>query len=139
MKYICLVYNEDQKLDSFTEADFADHVGKVSDWVDELDSSGRHVFSAGLQSHRTAATVRIRNGSLSVTDGPYAETKEHLGGFTIIEARDLNEAVSIATKLDVARVGSVEVRPLFDIESEPADPLDRKVFAAIHRSAAQRQ
>ncbi|HEX5324531.1 MAG TPA: YciI family protein [Capsulimonadaceae bacterium] len=137
MKYICLVYNEDQKLDRLSEAEFARHVGECSAWVDELEAGGRHVFSAGLQSTRTAATVRIRDGSLMVTDGPFAETKEHLGGFTILEARDLNDAIQLAAILDVARVGTVEVRPLFDLDIEPTDPLDKKVAAAIRCLAVE--
>lgn len=136
MKYICLVYNEAGKLDALTDDEFAQHVGKCGAWVGELEAAGRHVFSSGLQSFRSAATVRIRNGGLSVTDGPFAETKEQLGGFTILEARDLNEAIQLASQLDVARIGSVEVRALFDLGVEPTDPLDRRVAAAIRRAGA---
>jgi hypothetical protein len=134
MKYACLVYNEEKKLDALSEDQFAAHVGECGKWVGELESTKRHVFSAGLQSPRTAATVRIRNGNLAVTDGPFAETKEFLGGFTILEARDLNEAIQLASNLDVARVGTVEVRPLMDIDADMVEPIDRKVKAAIRRS-----
>jgi hypothetical protein len=134
MKYICLVYNEEQKLAAMSEADLAEHVGKCGAWVGELEKEGRHVFSSGLQSARTATTVRQRGGKLSVTDGPFAETKEFLGGFTILEARDLNEAIQLAARLDVVRVGTVEVRPLMDLSVEPSNPFDARLAAAIRRN-----
>jgi hypothetical protein len=137
MKYICLVYNEEKTLAEMSESDLAEHVGKCGAWVGELEREGRHVFSSGLQSVRSAATVRVRGGKLSVTDGPFAETKEFLGGFTILEARDLNEAIQLAARLDVARVGTVEVRPLVDLDGDPADPLDRKIVTAIRRNIAE--
>jgi len=75
-----------------------------------------------------------RGGKLSVTDGPFAETKEQFGGFTVIEARDLNEAIQLASKMPSARLGSVEVRPAMDLEAELTDPQDRKAAAAIRRA-----
>src|SRR5579862_413948 len=116
MKYICLVYNEPEKLAAVTDDELTAHVAKIVDWVGDLESSGRHTYSAGLQSPRNASTVRVRNGSLTVTDGPFAETKEVFGGFTIFEARDLTEAIQIASKMDAVRIGSVEVRPVMDID-----------------------
>src|SRR6516164_8180391 len=82
-------------------------------WVEELKRGGHHIFSAGLQSVRTATTVRNRNGKPSMTDGPFAETKECLGGFTIIEARDLNEALQLVAKFR-AGIVTIEVRPLME-------------------------
>jgi hypothetical protein len=134
MKYICLVYNEPAKLDALSDDEFTAHVGECGSWVGKLESEGRHVYSAGLQTPRNAATVRIRNGAMSVTDGPFAETKEVLGGFTILEARDLNEAIQLASKLDVARIGTVEVRPLLEPDLDMSDPHDNRVAAAIHRN-----
>lgn len=118
MQYICLVYNEYDKLNALTDEELTEHVGAVGAWVQQLEQDGRHVFSAGLQSPATAATVRIRGGALSVTDGPFAETKEVLGGFTILEARDLNEAIQLASKMAVPRIGTVEVRPLMDFAGD---------------------
>jgi hypothetical protein len=145
MKYLCLVYHEEGKLDALPQGELETVVGDCIDWTLELEKSGRHVFSAGLQSVRTATTVRIRDGNLSVTDGPFAETKEYLGGFTLLNARDLNEAIQLAAKLPAARVGSIEVRPLLEPDVELSDPLDRKIGAAIRcnvrdvdPSAAQR-
>jgi hypothetical protein len=80
--------------------------------VDELRSSGQHIAADALQTVETATTIRVRNGKVSITDGPFAETKEQLGGFFLIEARDLNEAIRIASKIAGARIGCVEVRPL---------------------------
>src|ERR1700687_957373 len=111
MKYICLVYHEEKKLDALTQDELDALVGECGVWVEELDKGGHHVFSAGLQSIRTATTVRNRNGKLTMTDGPFAETKEFLGGFTILNARDLNEAIQLASKLPAARLGSIDVRP----------------------------
>jgi len=93
------------------------------------------VLSAGLQSPRTATALRSRNGSLTVTDGPFAETKEILGGFTLIEARDLNEAIQIASTLPVVRFGTIEVRPVLESAMELADPLDRKLVSAMRASS----
>src|SRR5580692_3615556 len=139
MKYICLVYNEPEKLAAVTDDELTAHVAKIVDWVGELEGSGRHVYSAGLQSVRSATTVRIRNGSLAVTDGPFAETKEVFGGFTIFEARDLNEAIQVAAKMDAARLGSIEVRPVMDVDADLADPLDRRIAKAIRKNMANKE
>jgi len=120
MKYVCLVYHEEEKLAALSQPQMDGLVGACIGWVEELEASGHHIFSAGLQSIRTAATVRHRNGKLSMTDGPFAETKEFLGGFTLIDAKDLNEAIQIASKFPAARIGSMEVRPVLDPEGEMA-------------------
>lgn len=82
------------------------------DYVEDLQRSGRLVITHALQSVRSATTVRVRHGRLSATDGPFAETKESLGGFFLIEARDLNEAIQVASRWPSARFGSIEVRPI---------------------------
>jgi hypothetical protein len=133
MKYICLVYHEEKKLDALSKSELDALVGDSIAWAEELEKSGHHVFSAGLQSVQTAATVRNRNGSLSMTDGPFAETKEQLGGFTVFNARDLNEAIRLAAKLPAAILGSVEVRPILEPGVEWTDSLDQKIGAAIRR------
>jgi len=131
MKYICLVYHEEKNLEAISHEQLCAMVGECGVWVEELEKGGHHVFSAGLQSVRTATTLRSRNGKLVLSDGPFAETKEILGGFTIIEARDLNEAIQIASKLPGVRIGTVEVRPVLEPDQELTDPLDRKIGAAI--------
>ncbi len=105
MKYLCLVYLDEQRLDELPDTDCVDY-------DTALRESGHCLASEALQSVQTATTVRVRNGTMSVTDGPFAETKEQLAGFYLIEARDLNEALALAAKIPPARVGSIEVRPI---------------------------
>jgi hypothetical protein len=108
MKYLCLVYLEEQKLQSVPDRECAA-------CGDGFRSSGLLVAAEALQPVSTAATVRVRNGKIAVTDGPFAETKEQLAGFYLIEARDLNEAIQAAAKIPPARVGSIEVRPVREL------------------------
>src|SRR5947209_3405679 len=136
MKYICLVYHEEGKLDALAQNELDALVGDCIAWTEELERQGHHIFSAGLQSVRQAATVRNRNGRLSMTDGPFAETKEQLGGFTLLDARDLNEAIRLAAMLPAARLGSVEVRPILEPDGGLTGALDQKVGAAIRRRLA---
>ncbi len=105
MKYLCLVYLDEKKLDTV-----ADHECRAC--ADALEQGGHHIAAEALQSVHTATTVRVRNGKMTVTDGPFAETKEQLAGFYLIDAKDLNEAIQLAAKIPPARVGSVEVRPV---------------------------
>ena len=105
MKYLCLVYAEEKMLEDIDD-------GECMISADGLRTSGHMVAAEALQSIHTATTVRIRNGKVSVTDGPFAETKEQLAGFYLIDAVDLNQALQIAAKIPPARVGSVEVRPI---------------------------
>jgi hypothetical protein len=133
MKYVCLVYHDEKKLEALSEGELDALVGECGAWVGDLQKGGHHVCSAGLQSVRTATTVRRRHGALATTDGPFAETKEFLGGFTILNARDLNKAIQLASKLSAVRIGSIEVRPVLEPDAELTDPLDRKLGAAIRR------
>ncbi len=112
MKYLCLVYGEEDKIAAMDDQDCL-----ACDAA--LRASGHCVASEALQPVATATTVRVRNGRLSVYDGPFAETKEQLAGFYLIEARDLNEAIQLAAKIPPAQVGSVEVRPIRPIREEP--------------------
>ena len=134
MKYICLVYQDEKRLAALPQAELEAIVGQCGAWVGELEKGGHHVFSAGLQSVRTATTLRQRGGRLSMTDGPFAETKECLGGFTILSARDLNEAIQLASRLAAASGGSIELRPLLELDMELTEPLDQKIAAAIQPS-----
>jgi hypothetical protein len=133
MQYVCLVYQDGRKIAALPDKELDALVAGCTGWVEDLERSGHHVFSAGLQSVSSAVTVTERNGKISSTDGPFAETKEHLGGFTIISARDLNEAIAIASKLPAAKIGRVEVRPVLKTDLDLPDPLDRKVAASIRR------
>ena len=114
MKYLCLAYEQESTLNALSKSDWDMLRRETLDYVEGLRRKGVLVSAEPLQSIRTASTVRVRNGTLSVTDGPFAETKETLGGFFLITARDLNEAVLIASKWPSARLGSIEVRPVDD-------------------------
>jgi hypothetical protein len=108
MKYLCLVYLDEKKLDEVPDRD-------CKACLDALQKGGHHIASEALASVDTATTVRVRNGKVSVTDGPFAETKEQLAGFYLIDAKDLNEAIQLAAKIPPSRVGSVEVRPVREL------------------------
>src|SRR5437773_8530087 len=111
MKYLCLVYLEDQKLRAVPDSECtACGAG--------FRESGLLLAAEALQPVETATTVRVRNGRLSVTDGPFAETKEQLAGFYLIEARGLNDAIQMAAKIPPAREGTVEVRPVRELDTE---------------------
>ena len=112
MKYLCLAYEEESRLNSLSRNEWDLLRRETLDYVEELRQKGYLITAEPLQSVQTAATVRVRNGRLSVTDGPFAETKETLGGFFLVNARDLNEAIRIASRWPSARLGSIEVRPL---------------------------
>ena len=112
MKYLCLIYQDESLPQKLPKFEFEKIFGEYQSLTDELKKSGRLLGNNGLQPARTATTVRVRDGKVTTTDGPFAETKEQLGGFFLIEAQDLNEAVQIAAKIPSARFGSVEVRPL---------------------------
>ena len=105
MKYLCLVYGEEQAIANMPDS-------HCVAFDEEIRASGHCIASEALQPVSTATTVRVRNGKVSVTDGPFAETKEFLAGFYMIEARDLNEAIQLAAKIPPAAVGSIEVRPI---------------------------
>ena len=111
MKYLCLVYMEERTL-----ADIPD--SECMAYGDSLRKSGRYVAAEALQRVETATTVRVRNGKVSLTDGPFAETKEQLAGFYLIDAKDLDEAIQIAARIPPARVGSIEVRPVRELAAE---------------------
>ncbi|HEX7037493.1 MAG TPA: YciI family protein [Pseudomonadales bacterium] len=114
MKYLCLAYEEEARLNALSAAEWEALRAETLAYVDSLREAGRLIATEPLRSSRTAATVRVRQGNVSVTDGPYAETKEQLGGFFLIEADDMNEALQIAARWPSARIGSIEVRPIED-------------------------
>jgi hypothetical protein len=118
MRYLCLVYGEEARLNALPRDQVDAFVDEVGAYDEELRAAGRLVWSEALDQTDTAVTVRVRDGRLSATDGPFAETNEQLGGFVLIEARDLNEAIRIAGDIPGARIGSVEVRPVIDLTRE---------------------
>ena len=111
MKYLCLVYLSAEKWSACPDSACAAYAGALKD-------SGHLVDGTPLHAVHTATTVRVRNGAASITDGPFAETKEALAGFYLIEARDLNEAIQIAAKIPPAKYGSIEIRPTRELVVE---------------------
>ena len=112
MKYLCLIYDEEKAYAGMSKAEGDAFMGEYFAFTEGIKKSGHYVGGEALKPVHTATTVRIRNGKMSTTDGPFAETKEQLGGYYLIEANDLNEAIQIAAKIPSARTGSVEVRPV---------------------------
>jgi len=109
MKYLCLVYFDEKTFGSLPEAP-SDK--ECFGFGEGIRKSGQYVTAEPLEPVKTAKTVRVRNGKVSITDGPFAETKEQLGGFYMIEAETMDEALQLAAKIPPARVGSIEVRPI---------------------------
>jgi hypothetical protein len=114
MKYVMLAYEEEGKLNALSESEWEALRQETVAYVEKLTESGRHLSSAALESIEMSTTVRVRGGKLQTTDGPFAETKEQLGGVIFIEAADLDEAIDIAASWPSARLGSIEVRPILE-------------------------
>ena len=115
MKYLCLVYLDEKKLDTLSKVDRDAIIDESLEYDDLMRKNGHYITSNALQPVRTAATVRPRNGKVLVTDGPFAETREQLGGFILIDVRDRDEAIEVAAKVPVARLGGIEIRPVQEL------------------------
>ena len=118
MKYMLLIYLDEQAL---SEAEREQCYGESIQLAHELKAKGRYLSANPLQPTSTASSVRVRNGKQLVTDGPFAETREQLGGYFLIDARNLDEAIGIAARIPMARQGTVEVREVIEIPGLPAD------------------
>ncbi len=114
MKYMMLIYMEESAMN---EAERHECYQKSTKLVEELHAKAQHIASAPLHPVATATSLRVRNGKAIVTDGPFAETREQLGGYYLIEAKDLDEAIAIASRIPPATVGTVEIRPVVDLTS----------------------
>src|SRR5262249_54573280 len=112
MQYMLLIYENENDWASLGEADAGAMMGEYMQFTQDIAKSGHYKAGAQLQPTRSATTVRIRNGKRQTTDGPFAETREHLGGYYLVDAKDLDEALGIAQRIPAARTGSVEVRPV---------------------------
>ncbi len=120
-----MVFSEERLLNQMPRAEFDLLLKEHLAFDDTLRDAGQYLSAQALQPAHTATTVRVRNGRMSVTDGPFAETKEHLTGFYLVEARDLNEAIQLAARVPSARIGSVEVRPVWEMtEPRQFEPID---------------
>jgi len=119
MRYLCLIYDEEKKLGTMPQSESDAFMGEYFAFTEGIRKSGHYLGGEALQAVSTATTVRVRNGKLSTTDGPFAETKEQLGGYYLINARDLNDAIQVASRIPSARLGSVEVRPVWELTQDP--------------------
>ncbi len=118
MKYLCLAWEEEAQLDALSRAEWDALRRETLDYVASLRESGHLLVTEALQSARNGVSLRVRNGMLATTDGPFTETKEQLGGIFLLEAADLNEAIQIAARWPSAQIGTIEVRP---VEAELRD------------------
>jgi hypothetical protein len=115
MRYLCAVYLEPENMEALSAAEGAALNRESLAYDEGLRKSGHLIAADALQPVATARTLRVRNGKVSAVDGPFAETKEHLGGFVLIEAKDHEEAFNIAAKIPMARYGTIELRPVMSI------------------------
>lgn len=134
MKFLCLICAE-KVMEQMPEADAEKHFQEYVEFTKSIKTSGHFIGANRLKPAATAATVRVRNGKVLTTDGPFAETKEQLGGYYVIEADDLREAIQVAARIPTARRGCVEVRPIADDPKTLALGLD----AGERRSRAKRK
>ena len=112
MQYLCLIYDDEKAMDAMPDAEKGAFFGEYMQFSRDVKASGHMLAGDALQPVATATTVRVRDGKLTTTDGPFAETREQLGGYYLIEAKDLDEAIKIAARIPSARYGSIEVRPV---------------------------
>ena len=115
MKFLFMIYHEEKVLDTMPPKEMQKLVDSAL-YDDEIRGSGHYIVSNALQRARTARTIRVRGGKATVTDGPFAETKEQLGGFFLIDAKDMDEACAVAARFPPARIGIIEVRPVQEMQ-----------------------
>jgi len=116
MRYLCLIYEDEKWWEKASPAEMQQGMADYGAFTDSIKKTGNYVGGEALQPTNTATSVRVRNGKLSTTDGPYVETKEQLGGYYLITAKDLNDAVQVASRIPGARHGTVEVRPIMEFD-----------------------
>ena len=112
MQYLLLIYEDEKVWNTLSEAERGKIYGEYMTFTSDIKKSGHWIGGNPLQPVHTATTVRVRDGKMSTTDGPFAETREQLGGYYLVEAKDLDEATAIAARIPIARIGSIEVRPI---------------------------
>src|SRR5262245_11989747 len=117
MKYLCLIYSDETQWPKLAKAEAEKVMADYGAFTQGIQQSGQLLGAHRLQPTPTATSVRVRNGQVSTTDGPFAETKEQLGGYYLIEARDLNDAIQVAAKIPGARYGTIEVRPIWELQN----------------------
>jgi hypothetical protein len=112
VKYLCLIYDNESAMAGMPKTEADAFMGEYFGFTEDIKKSGHYVGGEALKPVNTATTIRMRNGKLSTTDGPFAETKEQLGGYYLIEAKDLNDAIQVASRIPSVRTGSIEIRPI---------------------------
>ena len=116
MKYLCLIYGDESAWANRTQEQAASMFAEYMAYTDDIRKSGHMIAAEALQPTSSATTIRVRDGKVSTTDGPYAETKEQLGGFYLVDVKDLDEALAVAARIPTARTGCVEVRPVMKFD-----------------------
>ena len=116
MKYLCLIYEDEKSWMNLNKEQGDALLGEYNTFTEDIQKSGHLLAGEALQPTQSATTVRVRKGKISTTDGPFAETKEQLGGYYLIEAKDLNDAIKVAAKIPAVRTGSIEVRPVMEFD-----------------------
>jgi hypothetical protein len=115
MQYMLLIYNNEKNWTELSQAEIGALMGEYQAFTESIAKSGNYKSGNPLQPTNTATTVRVRNGKRTTTDGPFAETREHLGGYYLIDANDLDEAIRIAERIPAARTGGIEIRPIMPV------------------------
>ncbi len=118
MRYLCLIYDDEKKINAMSKSEGEAFFAEYFAFTEAIKKSGHHLAGDALQPVQTATTVRVRNGKVSTTDGPFAETKEQLGGYYLIEAKDLNDAIQVASRIPSAKIGTIEVRPVVEFDQQ---------------------
>ena len=126
MKYVCLGYYEEKKWETMSESEQKAFIDECFAYDDVLRKNGNFAGGEALQSARNASTLRWKNGKVTVTDGPYTETKEELGGILVLEARDLNHAIELMSKHPGVKAGPFEIRPAEDLSAMVAESERRR-------------
>jgi hypothetical protein len=118
MKYLCLIYEDEKAWQNMSQSDMEKGLKEYRAFGDSIKKSGQYIGGNALQPTKTATSVRVRNGKISTSDGPYVETKEQLGGYYLIDAKDMKAAVQVAARIPGAKHGTIEVRPIMEF-SQP--------------------
>ena len=116
MKFLFMIFHDEAILDALPGKEMQTLVDSALDYDEEIRQSGHYIASNALERARSARTIRVRGGKATITDGPFAETKEQLGGFFLIEAKDMDEACEVAARFPPARIGTIEVRPVQELQ-----------------------
>ncbi|NTX16855.1 YciI family protein [Myxococcus sp. CA051A] len=115
MKYLLMIYENEKAWESKSKEESEQLLGEYFAYTDSVQKSGNLIAGEALQPTQTATTVRVRDGKRLTTDGPFAETREQLGGFYLVEAKDLDEAIALASRIPSARLGCIEIRPVWEL------------------------